>query len=1252
MDGVEWFTLGAVTCDDLLAQSQRPTKDDQPWTFWAEFGEQIVRHDVFEGKGWNEAYELKNSEDNAHYHQLALCPNVRLTIDSYSTGANGERLDDAFVTYGLNITTIRQDAPPVPIGRRSASLLGTFAQASGTGALTTGSRTTTAGSLITAAIGVWDGTSSVNVPTATDNKSNTFTEATELNFGSFASLSLCYNIGGTRGASHTLSVAAVNRQAMGGQEWDGISASPTVTVGSPATGTSTLTSASVTPPASALVLLLSGYDGSSATFINAGSTGTQAQDIDELNTFQAVSVRYLPAQTSTATLEQAIDASRLWGAIAVAFSEVAPVVALTGTVTATIDEDDIVAGGKTIILTVSDDTVVPTSEVSDISFIANALGGTADTTSFSITLPTTQADDILILEFTHRGTGNGTIGGTSITTGGLTWTLKKSQTYGGALFSGKTYWTRATGNHSGQTVTGSGLTNSCAAIVTQYRGALASGDPLADATVVGEENASGNETQAQITTATDKAWVVLVVVNSPDLAISTQACTSPGALTERAERLSTGGTDTSISHASAEKATAGATGAFTWAQTNAASGSWAYAITPNTTSPFPDARAAIIAGLDSAQSEATGWDAKVKPNIPVANVVRTSSTVITITLQAQADYDISAQETITATVPASAFASGIAAVATPTFTIDPAGAGAQALTLSHRASTAVVYAPTLIPEQLLVLPHRASTAVVHAPTVIPEQAVTLPHRASTAAVHAPTVVGEQALTLPTVASTAVVHAPSAAYRVTVPHKASAAVTYAPTVTPEQAVTVPHIASTAVAYAPSIVSDQAITLPTVASTAQMFAPTTAYRVALPTVTSTAVVYAPTTAYRVSLSHVGSTAVAYTPSLVSDQVLALSTVVSTAATFVPSVAYQLVVPHRTSTVVVYAPSATYRMAVPHVASSAVTYTPSLISEQVLALSTVTSTVTAFAPSTAYRLVLAHRASTEIVFTPSVAYRVAVPTVVSTAVVYAPSLAYRVSLPTRTSTAAVFAPTIQESAGLSLPTIPSGSVVFAPTLIAEALLTLPTIAPGSIAYAPTLAEEGIVALPTVSSTAVVYAPSVAYRVALSTVTSTASVYAPSMAYRLGLPAVASTAVAYAPSTSVVIQLPTIASIAVVYAPSITYRVVLSTVSSSAVAYAPTIAAGAITLELPTIDSQSMVFVPFVVRDTDEIIGDTVTVDSAGIRRVVTAGEVGMRRVVTVDVSDVGPIITASESGIRRIATLNVGGMRRVVTTENGER
>lgn len=210
-----------------------------------------------------------------------------------------------------------------------------------------------------------------------------------------------------------------------------------------------------------------------------------------------------------------------------------------------------------------------------VTFVNAANGGTSSSTTFSITIPATATNDILIVDFAHRGTGNGTMGGTS----GLTWTLKHSQTFGSS-FSGKTYWARATGNHATQTVTCSGLTNSCAAVLTIYRGGMQAGDPLADATVVGEANISGNETQAAISNATLGSWIVLVVANSPDLAVATQQCTAPGTLTERQEVLSTAGTDCSISHASAEKSTAGTTGNFTWTQTDAASGSWAYAIKP------------------------------------------------------------------------------------------------------------------------------------------------------------------------------------------------------------------------------------------------------------------------------------------------------------------------------------------------------------------------------------------------------------------------------------------------------------------------------------------------------------------------------------------------------------------------------------------------------------------------------------------------------------------------------------------------
>ena len=85
---------------------------------------------------------------------------------------------------------------------------------------------------------------------------------------------------------------------------------------------------------------------------------------------------------------------------------------------------------------------------------------------------------------------------------------------------------------------------------------------------------------------------------------------------------------------------------------------------------------AIIDGLDSAQSEGTGWNAEVRDKEVTTAVVRTSATVATITLTAQAAYDITAQETITVTVPTTALVTGAAAItATPTFTVDLVAAG-------------------------------------------------------------------------------------------------------------------------------------------------------------------------------------------------------------------------------------------------------------------------------------------------------------------------------------------------------------------------------------------------------------------------------------------------------------------------------------------------------------------------------------------------------------------------------------------------
>jgi len=83
----------------------------------------------------------------------------------------------------------------------------------------------------------------------------------------------------------------------------------------------------------------------------------------------------------------------------------------------------------------------------------------------------------------------------------------------------------------------------------------------------------------------------------------------------------------------------------------------------------------ILQGLDSAQGEALGWNAKVRDLEAVGAVVRTSDTVVTITLSASATYDITAQETITVTVPGTALVGTVSVIATPTFGVAQVSAG-------------------------------------------------------------------------------------------------------------------------------------------------------------------------------------------------------------------------------------------------------------------------------------------------------------------------------------------------------------------------------------------------------------------------------------------------------------------------------------------------------------------------------------------------------------------------------------------------
>jgi hypothetical protein len=99
--------------------------------------------------------------------------------------------------------------------------------------------------------------------------------------------------------------------------------------------------------------------------------------------------------------------------------------------------------------------------------------------------------------------------------------------------------------------------------------------------------------------------------------------------------------------------------------------------------PFDDERQNIIQGIESditGVQAPIGWNQVVKDDLPNAQVIRTSDTVVTITLTGfpnvppppASTYDGNGfTETITVTVPASALTISGPLTALPTFTVIP-----------------------------------------------------------------------------------------------------------------------------------------------------------------------------------------------------------------------------------------------------------------------------------------------------------------------------------------------------------------------------------------------------------------------------------------------------------------------------------------------------------------------------------------------------------------------------------------------------
>lgn len=199
--------------------------------------------------------------------------------------------------------------------------------------------------------------------------------------------------------------------------------------------------------------------------------------------------------------------------------------------------------------------------------------------SGTFTIPSSvQTNDFLIITLlTRNATGIATV--TDDDSGGNTWTRFVALDSGDGLTHHT--WTKyATSGTASKTVTWNGDAGCSIGILSAYSGTSLS-SAIINPSV--ESNASADETHAGFRPSNSDSMICLTTIN-PNIStgVTSPACTSPGALTARAEDFSTGGGfNVGVMHASALQSGGPTdTGNFTWAQVDAASESIVYAIPP------------------------------------------------------------------------------------------------------------------------------------------------------------------------------------------------------------------------------------------------------------------------------------------------------------------------------------------------------------------------------------------------------------------------------------------------------------------------------------------------------------------------------------------------------------------------------------------------------------------------------------------------------------------------------------------------
>jgi len=194
------------------------------------------------------------------------------------------------------------------------------------------------------------------------------------------------------------------------------------------------------------------------------------------------------------------------------------------------------------------------------------------TTAPSATLGTTAANDILICVITSGGSNTTpTPGGTY---NGGAWTLVDN---GQLTTTGNVavYWSRCTGNHSGQTVN-STTVDSGSIQVHRFNNVYSGGNPIGANKIESITTNAANPGLSAFTTTTANSKVILAVGADDNLASMTAATVGGNAMSVVTAATSSGGADSGVGFAHRDQATAGTTGAFTttWGANAAGTGKY------------------------------------------------------------------------------------------------------------------------------------------------------------------------------------------------------------------------------------------------------------------------------------------------------------------------------------------------------------------------------------------------------------------------------------------------------------------------------------------------------------------------------------------------------------------------------------------------------------------------------------------------------------------------------------------------------